>query len=299
MENYVRGWPSLCDLRCVVLLGGDAHRNRFVDATGRSLLELPIENGVSLLHHWKQNLGEVAELAGIQRLQVRVMIDALSPRPQLPTNAEGRVSLRVERDPQPARGTGGLLRDVTRGYDDGDLILVLKADQILFEPLADLVSAMAGTGGDICVVSHPDGSPSGVMLLRCACLSVIPEVGPFDMREQALPLISQRFRGSAVYRKMPLALPVRRPTDYIRALSSYHRLRLGMPDGGDPRADDWRPSFSIVEDGARVDPDVRLHDSVVLGGGRVESEACVVRSIVCPRGRVDRSRTVVDKVVSH
>jgi ADP-glucose pyrophosphorylase len=67
---------------------------------------------------------------------------------------------------------------------------------------------------------------------------------------------------------------------------------------GDRRAEDDSYSlFQIVEDGAVVDPESRLHDSVVLRGGRVEGESVLFRSIVGPQGVV-RQKTLVGRIIS-
>ena len=62
--------------------------------------------------------------------------------------------------------------------------------------------------------------------------------------------------------------------------------------------EDWLPGFGIVEAGAEVGANVRVHDSVVLGGSRVAEGAVLVRSIVCPGARVGRRQRVIDQVVT-
>jgi ADP-glucose pyrophosphorylase len=60
----------------------------------------------------------------------------------------------------------------------------------------------------------------------------------------------------------------------------------------------WQPSFSIVEDGARIAAGARLHDSVVLDGAEVCRNAVIVRSVVCPGARVPANATIVDRLIS-
>ena len=50
--------------------------------------------------------------------------------------------------------------------------------------------------------------------------------------------------------------------------------------------EDWKSSFSIIEDEKSVHRKARVHNSVVLDGARIEAGAIVVRSVVCPGGCV-------------
>jgi hypothetical protein len=90
---------------------------------------------------------------------------------------------------------------------------------------------------------------------------------------------------------------VREAKDYIRAMKHYHSRRSGKAAASDPLAEDWQPTFQIVEPGAVVDPRAHVHDSIVLKGGVVEAGAVVVRTIVCPNGIVKKDRPRVDQVV--
>jgi ADP-glucose pyrophosphorylase len=66
----------------------------------------------------------------------------------------------------------------------------------------------------------------------------------------------------------------------------------------DPFAETWKPVFSIVEAGARVDQGAVLQDSVVLEGGRVEKGAAVVRSVVCSGGVARAGRCFVESTIN-
>jgi len=291
------GEAVLSQVRSVILLGGAIRRNEFLTAARRSLLDLPVKQGQTLFEQWQESCGRLAERIGRDRLPLRLLLDAGSPEPEPPA-ASSRVDVRVERDPRPLRGTGGILRDLSEQYGPDDFLLVANAGQVLFDPLESLVASMAATGGEICVVSHLDGTPSGFMLVRCECLKQIPAVGYVDMKEQGLPRISKKHLASVVFRDVPTGFPVRTFRDYIHALRRYHRALDEASQPFDPFAEDWRSSFHIVEEGAEVDPDARLHDSVVLRGGRVQKNAFVARSIVCPSGVVPGSRRVVDELIA-
>jgi hypothetical protein len=57
------------------------------------------------------------------------------------------------------------LRDLAQKYQPDDLILVANASQILLDPLAVLATTMDQRRGDVSLISHRDGTPSGIMLV--------------------------------------------------------------------------------------------------------------------------------------
>ena len=287
---------SLHRLKAVVLLGGHVRPTPLSLSIGRSLLDLPLDENGSVLNHWLNHAGELAKAIGLEKLPVRVMVDRHSPEP-ISAAVKYYGSFRVERDQSEYRGTGGVLRDLAQKYDPDDLILVANASQILLDPLATLATTMDQRKGDVSLISHRDGTPSGIMLVTVKTLSLIPETGFIDMKEQAMPLIAQNFAVEVVHRRRPTGLPVRSVDDYITALRYYHMRRAGKTTLADPLAEEWQPSFGIVEEGAVVDPSARIHDSVVLRGGVVESGSVLVRSFVCPSGLVRKDRTLVDEFV--
>jgi N-acetylglucosaminyldiphosphoundecaprenol N-acetyl-beta-D-mannosaminyltransferase len=287
---------NLARLRAVVLLGGSVRATPLSESINRSLLDLPLDANGSIFNHWLAHAADLARHAGLERLPVRVMVNRNTPEPMSAT-APYYGAFRVERDLSEYRGTGGILRDLAVDYADDDLILVCNGSQVLVDPLAAIATALDRKHGDVTLISHNDGTPSGVMLITCKTLRVIPDSGFVDMKEQALPAIASEHEVTVIHRRRPTGLPVRTQNDYIMALRHYHSRRVGKPTLSDPLAEDWLPAFSIVEQGATADSRAHVHDSVVLRGGIVEPGAVVVRSIVCPGGVVKRDRQAVDQLV--
>jgi N-acetylglucosaminyldiphosphoundecaprenol N-acetyl-beta-D-mannosaminyltransferase len=287
---------SLSRLRALVLLGGAVRPSPLSLQSGRSLLDLPVDDSGSVLSHWIDQAAELARSIGLERLPVRVMVSANTPEPtSLGTKHYG--AFRVERDASDYRGTGGVLRDLAQDYEDDDLILVANAAQLLLDPLPTIIAAMARKACDVSVISHEDGTPSGLMLVACKTLRSIADTGYVDMKEQALPQIALSFDVRVVRRRRPTGLPIRTLEDYVQALRLHHRRRQGKPFVADPLAEDWSAAFALVEHGATVDPSARIHDSIVMSGGLVEPGAVLVRSIVCAGEVVRRDKTVVDQLV--
>ena len=288
--------PSLARLKALVLLGGSVRPTPLSTSIGRSLLDLPLDENGSVLNHWLNHAAELARIAGLEKLPVRVMVDRASPEP-ISAAVKFYGTFRVERDQSEYRGTGGVLGDLADRYDDEDLILVANAAQVLLDPLVSLANTLDGRHGDVGIISHRDGTPSGIMLLKCKTLRLVPRAGFVDMKEQAMPLIAGRYAVEVVHRRRPTGLPIRSVQDYVQAMRLYHMRRAGKPTLTDPLAEDWQPAFGIVEEGAVVDPTARVHDSIVLRGGVVEAGAVLVRTVVCPSGLVRKDRTLVDEFV--
>lgn len=283
----------LAHLRATVLLGGSVRAAAFSSAIGRLVCQLPIDAKSTILDSWSAASAGLALLAE-QAVPLRVMIDKAAPQPLPITSGK---AIEIERDPFDFRGTGGVLRDLASQYAPDDFLLVANAAQIISEPLNDIVSGLAAIGGDVSIVSHLDGTPSGIMLVRCGALSSIPKEGFVDMKEQALPAIAKDHRVTVLHRQHPTALPVRTLSDYIQALRHHHQRQAGVIAPTSPFGESCESTFSIVEDGAIVDPSAKLHDSVVLREGRVEAKSVAVQSVICPGGILKRNEVKIDSLV--
>ena len=285
-------------IRGLVLLGGSIRASQLQNSIGRSLFDLPISDSCSILHRWCDEGVTLLRGLTIPRLQIRLIIDQASAAPNL-TMGDPSVSLAVERDPLEYRGSGGVLRDVTAGYDDGDYLLVANAAQIVVDNLLSVTTALVERGADIALVSHTDGSPGGLMLARCGALRDIPATGFVDMKEQALPALATKHYVSVVHWPKPTGISIRTFSQYVNALRYVHRRAAIDPAATDAFHEDWKQTFAIVEPDAKVAANAVIHDSVVLNGARVEEGAVVVGSVICPGAVVARGRMVVDEIVAR
>jgi hypothetical protein len=288
---------SLDGLCAVVLLGGSIRPDSFSQSVGRPLFDLPLSAEKSILDHWRQETQALAKFLGRSSLSVRVMVGDAQAQHDSKAAESGAIELQIEQDPQSYRGTGGVLRDLCGDYGDQEMLLVANASQILLDSLVPLVNDLSAAGGDVSLVSHLDGTPAGMFLIRASALRQLPEAGFLDLKEQALPLIAKKHDVRVVHRRKPSALPVRTYMNYIDALRTYHQRGLGRLEEAHPFEETWDSNFNVIEKGGFVDPKARLHESVVLRGGRVEAGGVVVHSIVCPSGIVAAKSTAVDQLV--
>ena len=295
-EAVHSGTSSNWKLRGLVLLGGGVRSTSLAAALDRNVLDLPVGKGNTMLTRWLDEAASVAQMLELEHLPVRLLLDNNAPMPRsatdYPANKFG-VRYQMERDAAEYRGTGGLLANIAVDYDDDDLILVGNAAQVLLDPLPALLTSLRKTDGTVGLIGHRDGEPSGLMLITCRALRLIPKIGFVDMKEQALPIIATKYDVRVVQCRRPTGLTIRTLSDYIAALRALHQpVRAAATD---PWAESWRSTFSIEENGATVSPSARIHDSVILSGANIESGAVVVRSVVA--GAVRHDRKIVDQCV--
>jgi hypothetical protein len=299
MQRRLLTLEPLARLRAVVLLAGTVRPSQLSRSIARSLMELPLRDGRSVMNRWREETDTLASRAELEELPLKVMIDQHSRAPGVNTPG-GRTRLSVERDAAAFRGTGGVLRDVCVNFEDDDVVLVANGGQILLEPLHSLTQELSAAGGDVSLLAHSDGTPVGLMLVRCGVLRQVRANGFMDFKEQVLPRLAERGDDIQVVRRARATGVALRTLDgYLAAVRAAERMSQGNAVADDPFEEDWRPTFSIVEDGAQVDASATIHDSVVLAGGTVGRDAVVVRSVVCPDGVVKAGATVADMIVAR
>ena len=279
----------------VGLLGGSVRPKRFHTAVARSPLDLPYQSGRTLLDAWCDQVSELASQRGGGPIPLRVLTDQGAA--ELGALKAAKLQVQVDRDPSEWRGTGGVLRDISVAYAPEDLLLVANAAQFLLRPLAGLVAELDALQADVAVLAHADGTPSTLMLVRCGCLTTLPEVGFMDMKEQAIPRLAARHTVRVVCVPQAVTRGLRTAQSYIEGLRALHAR--SAPELTGDQGEDWQSTFEIVEEGAKVEPGARLHNSVVLRGATVGRGAVLVRSVVCSGAAVLAGRTMVDKVVSR
>jgi hypothetical protein len=300
------GSTSLAHLRAVVMLAGTVRPTPLMTALGRDRLDLPIDEGLTLLGHWRHLVGDLADELDQPGLSCRVLIGREQKMPlsanDTPSGASyssagAPVRLTVEHDPQDYRGTGGVVRDATAAYREDDLVLVVTGPRIALAPLGAAVKQMSAAGGDVVLFANGDGSLAGLILARCAALRDIRAVGFVDLKEQALPELARHFAVRAVVGDRVQGVPLATREDYVQGLRRYHTARSGRAADESPWAEDWASAFALVEPSAEVASGVRLHDSVVLGGARVGRGALIVRSVIAPGALVPAGARLVDALI--
>jgi hypothetical protein len=282
-------------LRAVVLLSGQVRPTSLTRHIQRSVLDLPVTATARVMDVWQHAVAALAQRLGVEALPVRLLLNDRAPEPTEPATRT-QVPTSVEFDSGEYRGTGGALRDVAVQYEANDWLLLASGGQVLVQPLADVVARLSEGAADVRLVTHADGTPSNLMLVRCGALWSISSVGFVDFKEQALPTIAAKHPVDVVEHTQPVGIPTRTRSEYLKALYRYHAPQMHNASEVDPFMETWRPTFSVIESGAEVDEQARIHDAVVLAGSTVEAGAVVTRSIVTETGRVARQTRCVERV---
>jgi hypothetical protein len=268
-------------------------------AIGRSILDMPVRPGQSVLGHWLQEVADLAASIPARRLPLRVILCRAAPIPTAPRGWDhARVPLRIERDNQDFRGTGGVLRDLAGQYQKDDYLLVASGAQVLVGNLTGLAHSLGRGPGDVALLAHAEGVPCGLMLVRCGALADIAPLGYVDFKEQALPQLAQHHRINVLRWSQAALLPIATASDYLTALGRY-RHRDGS-NGAARGLGAFGPfvSRSIVEPQSHVEASAIVHDAVVLEGAHVGVRAVVARSIICEGATVGRGQVVINQVVT-
>ncbi len=281
----------------IVLLAGGVRQHALATELGRPLVDLPMPRHPTMLSAWSEQAGLLARAVNAD-VVVRAVVNKQLELPRAVPPVE-RVHVQAEYDIGEFRGTGGLLHDLSRDYRDDDVLLVGAANQVLVTPLPELFARMCAVEADVVLLAEPDGSASGLQLVRCACLRGIRGNGYLDFKEQCLPKIAQDFRVKVVHAQRRAALAVRTLEQYIRTLRALYAGQADSPEleVADPYAEEWSPTFSLVDETAQVAKGARVHDSVVMRNARIGVGAVLVRSLVCEGAVVASGRVVFDSVV--
>ncbi len=282
---------------CIVLCGA-VRRTPLARSIGRSIVDLPLSDGSTLMDRHLDGFQAFARRWGIDDFRVRMLVDSESMAPRQPGVREHLVCT-VEQDASPIRGVAGVLADATKACDPEHFVVVVNGAQVFRQPLDELIDAMLRKESDVSMVGSSDGTPVGLWVVRCGVLRTVRPVGYVDLKEQALPEWLTRWGVSVVERRRAYALRTRNITEYLGAVRLHATGGLAVASvDEDPYREEWEKSFALVEPGATVDPSAMIHDSVVLAGATVGKDAVVVRSVVCPGAVVGAGTRCVGKVVA-
>lgn len=285
------GSATLPRISAMVLLAGAVRDHPLTRATKRPVLGLPLTATTTIIQHWDRHARDLR--AAIGSASMPLLLATNTQVEQFAELTRSMAHTEVVADSEKIRGTGGALADIAKRYGDNDLILVANANAVLLEPLVEVLAHLSEKPCDVCMLVDPARSPSGIMMFRCAALRAISPRGYIDCKEQALPAIAASHLVRVCATKRAKVLRISDLGSYLHAVHCFASPSAERQEFA--RLEPWRPGgFSIVEEGAVVDPAARVQDSVVLKGSRVERGGVVVRSVIAGRA-VSGGDIVVDE----
>ncbi len=285
---------------CVLLTGGPRPSPLAMEA-GCSVLDLSLTPTRTVLGLWIERLTEVSPLSG-PRMELRVIHDEKSPEPMLLSDP-GPLEVRIGHERRSYRGPAGITKDECADLEEEETVLVVEGGRLAGCSLAPMLTHHAAMGADITVGSNPDGSTSGLYVVRVGSLGLVPKNGFVDLKEQWLQrALATGLRVGVFRNPAPGALLLRTRQQFLEAARTINGFqgplesvmeRVGKPE---PRGRDGR---SVVSRSATVAPGAVVVDSVVMDEATVAAGAVVARSLVCPRAVVGADETIVDGVVTR
>ena len=288
----------------VVMLAGALQPSPLQQQLDTPPLCLPIGGGSTLLEAW---LASIAEVAGCDHLRIAVnteadarKIAAHTDAIELPGQAPRQISVIAE--PASCRGTGGLIRDLSRD-STGRVVVVIEAHCLpprspepVLRALDDRTNGAVGVGSD--------AEPAGIYAFDRAAMKPIPPIGYFDLKEQLLPALSRSGRRVVLARIPERVIRIRDRSSYLESVKvSLQRVgsaphQLHPPPHANVSRSARVSGWCIVERDAVVEDGAVIHDSVVLTGAVVGRRAVVSRSIVGPAATVLAETQVVERIVA-
>jgi len=281
-----------------VLLAGGLRPSPLVRACGLSVLDLPIRSDFTVLGWWLDRIGRATRGHLCDLTLGAIAYTANSPAPT-PTAAIARnPGIRLVCDQSGLRGPAGTARDLCRGMDANEVVLLGEAARFIDYDLTALIDEFAASDADASVAQNPDGSPAGVYLTRMEVLDLVPSEGFMDLKEQWLTrALNSGFRVMVHALPPHVSYPLRTWEQFLTAarhasgMSDHESDKRFVPDFGDTRS-----SVSIVLPGAQVAESAVIVDSILMPGCIVHEHAVVVRSLIGSGVRVRPGAQVIDSI---
>jgi len=277
------------EVGAVVVLAGGLSPSPLARTAGRSVLDLWVASGESVLARWVSLL----EGSGmLRRGAARVIHSREVPTPM----PERGVEVRTERDGY--RGPAGAVADATEDLGTDELVVVIEANRYHACPLDEGLGRGEVVGADLVICCNADHSPAGVYLIRRSVLERVPAAGYMDLKEQLIArAVEADHRVAHVEYRRVCSVPIRTRRELLWAARLAQEIGGARPAADPGRVLTGHRWTSVVASDAEVAPGATVVESIVMPGAFVGEGALVARSVVCPGGMVRAGETALDKVV--
>lgn len=280
----------------VIMLTGGMRPSPLRAGVGRPIVSLPLRQGLTLFGAWLHVLRSIGQSVD---LIVATNLDEDVPllREQLKSEAVGCPwirSVRVARDPNEWRGSAGVLRDLAgETVGDGECVLMLEGGCLPPVSLEPIVASLEA-GAIMAVGATDDLTPAGAIGCRVDVLSIVPDVGYCDLKEQVIPRLTRRGADVRAIRVSDELVRLRDLDSYLYAVT-----RIGSDSETDSSDQPWRGlGVCLVEDGATVDAGAILKQSVVLRGASIGAAAILNGCVAAAGASVGPGERVVDRIIT-
>jgi hypothetical protein len=270
-----------------LILAGGEFRSPLEEIVGKPVSLLPVANASTLVELW----GDRIQWAFTPEMRIAMLFGSSSDFQAMESLGDDPRFMR-HIDPRPNRGTGGVIADhwKTLPADTRRSEYILAIDRSACPPISlDSFASALEQGADVVIGTSDFDRLAGIIAIKSSVLEFVPEVGYFDLKEQALRAVLDAGLKVIAVPVIPRAIHLKTIGNWI----SMVRFLAKHARDGDPR-------MNIR--GSCIDPDADIRrasiiDSVVMKNAVVHDDVVVARSVVCEGTVIPRGTRVIDSIV--
>lgn len=274
-----------------VLLAGGLRHSLLRRQTGCAIGILPVNEYTSLLGTWLQRFSQEPRIK-----HVLIVASDMVDRDLLEQAAcESPIDCKVEIivDPNPHRGTAGVLHDVVLNLP-WNLVILGEVSAVPPHEIREAIDVVELGDAVMSVGISELQRPIGVYAMLRMALDHVPRIGYFDLKEQ---LISSLANAGHVVRPVVLMPRHLRLADLEGWLGALRFFDGGVHPESDVSADARLEGLVCIMQSATIQSGAAIRDSLVMEGAIVESDTVVARSVVGPGMRIEQGHRIIDGIL--
>ena len=272
-----------------IILAGSEFEAPVEKLAERSMLVLPIRDGLTLIDLW----GELIFDAMSVGRRISLLFNSLSGF-QVMECLSGDSRFERHVDPRSNRGTAGVIADHWKELpaENRDVDYIVVIDRSTCPPhTLERFSVAISSGADVVIGVSELDRLAGIIAIKPVILDFVPEIGYFDLKEQAFQAAFNAGLKVIAASLIPRALRLNTIKGWIDSVR-FHAFHSSDED-----------SRRIIR-GSCIDPDADVRnaaiiDSVVMKDVLIHDDVVVARSIICEGVEIPAGARVVDSVVNR
>ena len=272
-----------------IILAGSEFEAPVEKLAERPILALPIRGGTTLIELWSELIFDAMPVGR----RISLLFNSLSGF-QVMECLSGDSRFERHIDPRSNRGTAGVIADHWKNLpaEDRDADYIVVIDRSTCPPhTLERFSVAISSGADVVIGVSELDRLAGIIAIKPVILDFVPEIGYFDLKEQAFQAAFNAGLKVIAASLIPRALRLNTIKGWIDSVR-FHAFHSSDED-----------SRRIIR-GSCIDPDADVRnaaiiDSVVMKDVLIHDDVVVARSIICEGVEIPAGARVVDSVVNR